>query len=68
MEDSYDWNNKQWSAPFNVTVSRITKLGSQLVSIGGGIRYWVTSPDSGPSGVGLRLTFTRLFPKRTASA
>jgi hypothetical protein len=63
MEDTYDWKRRQWSAPFNATVSKITRLGGQLVSVGGGIRYWATSPDSGPSGVGFRFTFTLLFPK-----
>ena len=38
------------------------KLGTQLVSFGGGARYYPETPASGPSW-GLRLTFTLLYPK-----
>ncbi len=62
-ESTYDWENEQWSVPINVTVSKVTRMGSQLVSIGGGLRYWADSPDNGPEGVGMRLSFTLLFPK-----
>jgi hypothetical protein len=48
--------------PLNLSASKVTKLGSQLVSIGGGVRYYLESPAGG-STWGLRLTFTLLFPK-----
>jgi hypothetical protein len=62
-ESSYDWKNNQWSVPLNLSVSKVTKIDSQLMSVGGGVRYWATSPDSGPQGWGLRLVVTLLFPK-----
>jgi hypothetical protein len=62
-ESTYDWKKQQWSVPLNVSVSKVTKFGSQLVSVGGGLRYWVESPDSGPDGLGVRLIVTMLFPK-----
>lgn len=62
-ESTYDWKNEKWSVPINVTVSKVTKIGSQLVSVGGGMRYWADSPDSGPEGLGARLFVTLLFPK-----
>jgi hypothetical protein len=31
--------------------------------VGGGLRYWANSPDSGAEGLGVRLVFTLLFPK-----
>ncbi len=62
-ETTYDWENKQWLVPINVLVSKVTKLGNQLVSVGGGVRYWADGPDSGPHGWGFRLVFTLLFPK-----
>ncbi len=62
-ESTYDWENSQWSLPLNATVSKVTKLGSQLVSIGGGLRYWLESPEAGAEGFGFRLSFTLLFPK-----
>jgi hypothetical protein len=62
-ESTYDWENEQWSVPINVTASKVTRIGSQLVSIGGGLRYWADSPDNGPEGLGLRFVVTLLFPK-----
>lgn len=61
-ESSYDWNRHQWSTPLNATVTKLVKLGTQPVSIGGGVRYWAASPDSGPHGWGARLIVTFLFP------
>ena len=62
-ESTYDWENEQWSVPVNVSASKLTRLGTQLVSLGGGVRYWLDSPDSGAEGFGLRLTVTLLFPR-----
>lgn len=62
-ETTYDWENDTWSVPLNVTASKLVKVGTQRLSLGGGLRYWVESPDSGPEGFGVRLTVTFLFPK-----
>jgi hypothetical protein len=62
-ESTYDWKNEQWSVPINAFVSKVTKIGSQLVMVGGGVRYWADSPASGPDGLGIRLVVTLLFPK-----
>lgn len=62
-ESLYDWKGEQWAVPLGVVVSKVTKLGEQLVSVGGGVRYWAESPDGGPHGWGFRLVFTLLFPK-----
>jgi hypothetical protein len=62
-ESSYDWENEQWSVPVNASASKLLRFGNQLVSLGGGVRYWLDSPDSGPEGLGLRFTMTLLFPR-----
>jgi hypothetical protein len=62
-ESTYDWEGEEWNVPVNAIVSKVTKVGSQLVSVGGGLRYWADSPDSGAEGLGVRLVFTLLFPK-----
>ena len=62
-ESTYDWKNEQWTVPFNGVVSKVTKIGGQLVSVGGGVRYWADSAASQPHGLGLRFTVTLLFPK-----
>ena len=61
-ESTYDWKSKQWSVPLNLLVSKVTKIDSQLISVGGGVRYWADGPDSGPHGWGFRLVVTLLFP------
>ena len=62
-ESTYNWESESWSIPINVTATKVTKFGNQMVSIGGGVRYWVESPDSGPEGFGVRLMLTLLYPK-----
>ena len=60
---SYDREGEQWSVPVNANASKLKRFGNQLVSFGGGVRYWLDSPDSGAEGLGLRLTVTLLFPR-----
>jgi hypothetical protein len=62
-ESTYDWEREQWAVPINAIVSKVTKVGDQLVSVGGGVRYWADGPESGPHGWGFRLVLTLLFPK-----
>ena len=62
-ESTYDWDTNDWTVPINLQVSKLIKIGSQPVSIGGGVRYWADSPTSGPEGFGARLTLTFLFPR-----
>ncbi|WP_110640811.1 transporter [Salinicola sp. CPA57] len=63
-ESTYDWEASHWSAPVNFQITKLTSIGSQPFSVGGGLRYWVESPDdSGPDGWGVRLIATLLFPE-----
>jgi len=62
-ESTYDWERRRWSVPVNLIASKVTNVGGQLVSFGGGVRYWAESPDGGPQGWGLRLVVTLLFPR-----
>jgi hypothetical protein len=62
FESSYDWKSRQWTAPFNAGYSQVIKIGSQRISLQGGVRYYVEAPAGGPDW-GLRLTFTLLYPK-----
>lgn len=62
-ESSYDWKSEQWTVPLNALLTKVTKLGNQLVSVGGGVRYWAESTNGGPEGWGIRLQLTLLFPK-----
>lgn len=63
-ESTFDWNSDDWSVPVNFNINKVTKIGSQVIQFGGGVRYWATSPDgSGPEGWGVRLNLTFLFPQ-----
>jgi hypothetical protein len=62
-ESTYDWEADELSMPVNALVTKVTRVGGQLVSVGGGLRYWADSPDNGPEGLGLRFVVTLLFPK-----
>ena len=45
-----------------LSYSKVSKIGSQLVSYQGGVRYYIEAPDSGAEW-GLRFVFTLLYPK-----
>jgi hypothetical protein len=62
-ETTYDWIDKEAAIPLNFVITKLTKIGNQRVSIGGGLRYWAKSTDNGPEGLGFRGVFTMLFPK-----
>jgi hypothetical protein len=62
-ESTYDWESEQWSVPVNFMISKVTRFGKQLVSIQGGVRYYLESTDSGPEGIGFRFNVTLLFPR-----
>ena len=62
-KSTYDWESLQWSVPINLTVKQLLKVGSQIIQVGGGVRYWVDSPENGPEDWGARLQLTFLFPK-----
>lgn len=62
-ESIYDWESEQWAVPANFTVSKLTRVGSQLVSFAGGARYWVNPAENGPDDLGFRFAVTLLFPR-----
>jgi hypothetical protein len=61
-ESTYDWIAEQWSVPINFQITKLTKIGDQSISIGGGIRYWAESPETGPQGWGGRFILTLIYP------
>lgn len=63
FESTYDWESESWSVPINLTATQLLRFGNQLVSVGGGVRYWFDAPGGGPEGWGLRLQLTLLYPK-----
>jgi hypothetical protein len=62
-ESTYNWVAHQWQIPINFVVSKVVKIGPQLVSFGAGVRYYAASPDPLAKGWGARAIVTFLFPK-----
>lgn len=62
-ESTYDWKSNQWSVPVIATVSKVTTVGTQLLSFGGGVRYWAESSAGSPEDWGFRVFVTLLYPK-----
>ena len=63
-ESTYDWTGKHWSVPIHPSVSKVVRFGKQPVSFQGALRCWVTTPNGGPKGCGMRFVITPLFPKK----
>ena len=63
-ETTYDWKNSEWSVPINADVFQLVKIGGQRLQVGGGVRYWVQSPEGGPQDWGARFAVTFLFPTK----
>jgi len=62
-ETTYDWENEQWTVPVNFAVTKVMKIGKQVISVGGGLTYWAEAPEGGPEGLGVRLLLVLIFPK-----
>jgi len=62
LETTYDWESSQWNVPVNLMYSKVTRLGNQLLSVGGGVRVYLDTPDGGPDW-GARFVVTLLYPR-----
>lgn len=62
LESTYDWNGAGWTIPVNVSASKVTRFGSQLVSLAAGARWYPEAPAGGPDW-GLRFVVTLLYPR-----
>ncbi|MBU8977783.1 transporter [Lysobacter sp. MMG2] len=63
LESTFDWKARQWTIPVNFFYSKVSRIGSQMVSYQGGINLFVDSPAGGPEW-GVRFTLTFLYPRR----
>jgi hypothetical protein len=63
--DTYNWTAGRWTAIVNpIRVSKLMKLGTQRLSVGGALRCTVTSPQYQPKGCGLEFTVTPVYPAK----
>jgi hypothetical protein len=58
-----DWEGKRWTVPVIFNASQVTRVGGQLMQIGGGLRYYVATNEFAPHGFAARFTVTLLFPR-----
>jgi hypothetical protein len=65
-DTTYNWEapaSQRVSAPVIALVSKVFSVGSQKISLGAGVKYYLESPDNGPEGFGARFVMTFLFSK-----
>jgi hypothetical protein len=62
-EITQNWEASTTSVFINPTVSAITKLGTQTISLAIGPRIQVAAPDGGKADFGVRAALTFVFPK-----
>ena len=64
VDVNYDWKRERWTVPISLNVSQLTKVGGQLVSVGGALRYYAASNDNAPHGLAGRFVLSQLFPTK----
>lgn len=62
FEGTYDWETERWTLPMNLFRNQVMSIGSQRVSIGGGLKFYVDAPEGAPDW-GIRVNVTLLYPK-----
>jgi hypothetical protein len=61
LDADYDWVKRQWTAPFNVGVSRVLRLQGQRIQLALAGKVYAASPNGTAGGV--RITATWVFAK-----
>jgi len=63
LDASVNWNaHEKWTVPLIGSFSKVLRIGSQNASVGGGLKYYLETPQGGPDW-GLRFNFSLLFPR-----
>jgi hypothetical protein len=60
-ESTYDWRNRQWTVPINVSISQLVKIGKMPVQFALGAKVYADGSSGAPDW-GLRFVITPLFP------
>ncbi|NNK01265.1 MAG: transporter [Desulfatitalea sp.] len=64
LEHTLDHENDQDSGMCAVFLSKVTQIGSQMVSFGIVPKYWYEDSASSPEGFGIRCSVVFLFPRK----
>ena len=63
LEHTFEHENNLDTGVASVFLSKVTKIGDQMVSFGVSPKYWYEDTASSPEGFGIRLNMTLLFPR-----
>lgn len=63
-EITQNWEGNSTTAFINPTISGVTKLGKQVVSLVVGPRFQVAAPEGSKADFGVRAALTFVFPKK----
>ncbi len=63
LEHTIDHENDQDTGQCSVFLSKVTRIGNQMVSISFTPRYWYETSASSPEGLALRINIALLFPR-----
>jgi hypothetical protein len=66
-DTTYNWespSSERLTVPLIATVSKVFTIGTQNISLGAGLKYYIESPSNGPQGLGARFFMTFMFPKK----
>jgi len=63
FEHTFDHENDQDTGVCSVFLSKVTQIGSHLVSFGVVPKYWYEDSASSPEGFGIRASVVFLFPR-----
>jgi hypothetical protein len=58
-----DWEGDQSWTSIALGATKVTRLGKQMISYGGFLKYWVNDTNTTPEGISFRAQLTLLFPK-----
>jgi hypothetical protein len=58
-----DWETDQSWISIALGATKVTRLGKQMISYGGFLKYWADTTDTTPEGISYRFQLTLLFPK-----
>jgi hypothetical protein len=61
-EASYDWEREQWTVPLIFSVSQVTRVSGQLVSVALGFKWFLEKPEGAPEW-GIRFQVSLLYPR-----
>ena len=63
LEHTFDHENDQDTGQWSVFLSKVMRIGDQMVSFGIVPRYWCEDSASSPEGFGIRFSAVLLFPR-----